>query len=143
MAQQAVADRVERARPGQALRDGLRLAAELVVERLAHDLVGAALHLGGRAARERQHEHARGIHATHGQVRHAMREGVGLARAGAGNDQQWARAKTLPAGKWFAVGHCPLLRSIETSELFGRGRRHRYNNIKEASENRSFSQGEA
>ena len=50
VAQQAVADGMERAGPGEPLRDRLRLAAELVVEGFAHDLVGAALHLDARRA---------------------------------------------------------------------------------------------
>ena len=40
-----------------------------------------------------------------------------------GNDQQWACTESLPAGKWFTVGHRFALRSVQTSELFGR--RHR------------------
>ena len=79
------------------------------------------------APREREHEDARGIDAAHRQMRHAMRERIGLAGAGAGDDQQRTRAKTLPAGKWFTVGHRLALRSVQTSELFGRG--HQYNNI--------------
>ena len=119
---------MERAGPGEALRNLRRLAAELVVEGLAHDVVGAALHLDGGAAREREHEDARRIDAAHGEVRDAMRERVGLARAGAGDDQQRTRAETLPAGKRLTVSHRPALRSVETTELFGR--RHRYNNIR-------------
>ena len=133
VAQQAVADRMERARPGEPLRNRRRLAAaELVVEGLAHDFVGATLHLDGRAAREGEHEDARRIDAAHRQVRHAMRERVGLAGARAGDDQQRARTETLPAGKWLTVGHRFALRSVQTSELFGR--RHQYNNIRKAVE---------
>ena len=50
LAQQAVGDRVERARPGK---PNARAAAG-VTERLAHDALGAAHHLRGRPARERQ-----------------------------------------------------------------------------------------
>ena len=105
------------------------LAAELVIERLSHDLVGAALHLHGRAARERQHQDARRIDAAHGQVRDTMRERIGLASAGTRDDQQRTGAKALPAGKWLSVGHRSALRSVEASDLFGRG--HRHNNIRE------------
>ena len=127
VAQQAVADGMERAGPGEPLRDRGCLAAELVVEGFAHDLVGAALHLDGGAPRERQHEDARRVDAAHGKVRHAMRERVGLAGARAGDDQQRTCAKTLPTGKRLTVGHRLALRSVQTSELFGRG--HQYNNI--------------
>ena len=48
VAQQPVAQRMEGARPGQPLRDGLRLAAERVVERLAQDLQCPAAHLHAR-----------------------------------------------------------------------------------------------
>ena len=40
------------------------------------------------AARERQQQDAARIGAVHDQMRHPMRERVGLARARAGNDQQ-------------------------------------------------------
>jgi hypothetical protein len=94
--QQAVADRVESARPGEALRNLRCLAAQLVVEGLAHDLVGAAFHLQRCTAREGEHEDARRIDAAHRQVRDAMRQRIGLAGARAGDDQQRAGAKALP-----------------------------------------------
>ena len=103
VAQQAVADRMERAGPGQALRELRGLAAELVVERFAHDFVRAALHLDGGTTREREHENARRIDAAHGEVRDAMRERVGLAGARTGDDQQRAGAETFSAGNSFAV----------------------------------------
>ena len=61
-----------------------------VIERLARDLVRAAAHLGGGAAREGQHQDARRVDAVDHQVRDPVRERIGLAGARAGDDQQRA-----------------------------------------------------
>ena len=52
------------------------------------DALGAPLHLGGGAAREGQQQDAAGIGAVDDQMGDAVRQRVGLARAGAGNHQQ-------------------------------------------------------
>src|SRR5262249_13971693 len=97
---------------------------------LAHDVVGAALHLHGRAARECEHEDARRIDARQREMRDAMRDRVGLAGAGARDDEQRTGTVALPAWERLAVGHRLALRSVETSEFVGRG--HRYNNIRKS-----------
>ena len=57
-------------------------------------LVRAAAHLGGGAPRESQHQDARRIDAVDHQMRDAVRQRVGLAGAGAGDDQQRARKRS-------------------------------------------------
>ena len=59
------------------------------------DGLRAADHLLGRAPRERQHQDARRIDAVQHEMRGAMRQRVGLAGAGAGQDQQRAGADAL------------------------------------------------
>ena len=113
--QQAVTNGMEGACPDEPLRQRAGLAAQLVVEGIAHDFIRAALHLDGGAARESEHQDARRIDAAHGQVRHAVRQRVGLAGTRARDDQQRPRTETLPAGKCFSVGHRPPLRSVETA----------------------------
>src|SRR5205823_3790762 len=63
VAQQAVADGMKGTRPAQALGDAVADAAQGFVERLARDFLRAAAHLGGRAAREGQHQDTGRIHA--------------------------------------------------------------------------------
>ena len=77
--------RVEGAGPGErrALRRGV--GAERAS---ARDALDAARHLGGGAAREGQQQDAARIGAVDDQVGDAVGERVGLARAGAGDDQQ-------------------------------------------------------
>ena len=85
-AQQARADTVERPRPadrGRTLRRPSQDAAE--------DARRPPLHLHRRPARERQQQDPLRIGTPAHEVRHAMREGVGLARTGAGDDQQRSR----------------------------------------------------
>ena len=113
MAQQAVADRVKGAGPDQPLQHGLGAVAQRVIERLAQDVVRAPPHLGRRPARKGQQQDARGIHAVHDEPRHAMRNRVGFSGAGAGHDQQRARAHALPVGQRLPVGDGLALRRIE------------------------------
>src|SRR5678815_2229104 len=77
-ADQAVGDRVVGARPGQAH----------FLQRFGDDALRAARHLLRRAAREGEEQDALGRRAGDEQVRDAMRERVGLARAGAGEDEE-------------------------------------------------------
>ena len=83
-AQETRADGVKCARPGQ------RTSHDAGI--LAHDLrrnpLDPADHLSRRPAGKRQEENAAWIGALDNQVRHAMRQRVGLARAGARNDQE-------------------------------------------------------
>jgi hypothetical protein len=82
-AQETRTDSVKCARPGQ------RASHDASV--LAHDLRRNPLdppdHLGRRPAGKSQEQDAAWIGALDNQVRHAMRQGVGLARAGACNEQ--------------------------------------------------------
>jgi hypothetical protein len=80
--------------------------------------VGAATHLERSAARESQHEDARRIDAVDHQVRDAMGKRVGLAGAGAGNDQQRTGAIAL-LGQRLAVRHGLALRGVEPVEVRG------------------------
>ncbi len=82
---QAIGDRMEGARPRQ-----LHFLAHF-----AHDALRPARHLHRSAAREREQQDALRAHALLHQVRHAVRERVGLAGAGAGDDQERAGAKRL------------------------------------------------
>src|SRR5262245_43616783 len=88
MTQEPVADRVEGADPAEALRDRVAQTAEGFGERSLHDVVRTALHLECRATRERQHEYAAGIYTIDGEMRDAVGQRAGLARAGASNNQQ-------------------------------------------------------
>ena len=66
-------------------------AARVRAARAVEDALGAALHLGGGAAREGQQQDAVRVGAVHHQMRDAMRQRVGLARARARDDQQRPR----------------------------------------------------
>ena len=83
--QEPRADGVKRAGPGDAV-----AGAGLVSECRRNDALDAAPHLGSGPAGEGQQQDASGIGAVDDQVGDAMRERVGLARAGAGDDQQRA-----------------------------------------------------
>src|SRR5690242_9738182 len=82
VSQQPVADRVEGARPTEALRDARCSPAGILVERLAGDLVRPTPHLRRRTPRECQHQNTRRIDAVEHQVSDTMRQSVGLAGAG-------------------------------------------------------------
>ena len=60
----------------------------LGAEHLARDALDPARHLGRRAAREGHQQDAARIGAVDDQMRDAVRQRVGLAGAGAGDDQQ-------------------------------------------------------
>jgi hypothetical protein len=92
LADQPVADRVERARPRQSQVLGhARRCLRLCGERLGHHPLRAARHLERGAPREREQQHALRRHAGEQQVRDAVGERAGLARARAGNHEQRAR----------------------------------------------------
>ncbi len=121
VAQQAIADRVERAGPLQALRDDLALAAEHVAQGLAHDVHGTAAHLERCAAREGQQQDALRIDAVEREVRHAMRERRRLAGSRAGDDEQRAGAHTL-LGQRLAERSRATLSGIQAFEMRAYGR---------------------
>ena len=85
-AQQACADRVEGAAPGQARRAAQRRQAE----RLVQDAADPALHLGGGSTRKREPQDPRRVGPRQHQPGDPRRQGQGLARAGAGDDQERA-----------------------------------------------------
>jgi hypothetical protein len=61
--------------------------------RLGHDARGAPRHLQRRAAGEGEEQDPLRLHAFEHEVRDAVREGAGLAGAGAGDDEQRARGR--------------------------------------------------
>ena len=82
---------------------------------LRSDPLDPSRHLGGGTARERQQHDAAGIDAVDDEVRHPMRQRVGLAGAGAGDDQQRAG---LGEGRAAVLHGAPLLR-VELGEMGG------------------------
>ena len=84
-AQKPRADAVEGAGPGERRRHAGR------GQGARHDPLYPSGHLVGRPAREGHQQDAAGVGATHHQMRHPVRQRVGLARAGAGDDQQRPR----------------------------------------------------
>ncbi len=88
-ADEPVADRMEGAGPGQAQIFGhAGRGARFRRQRFGHDPLRAARHLERGPARKGEQQHALGRHAREQQACHAMGERAGLARAGAGDDQQ-------------------------------------------------------
>ena len=118
VAQQPVADGMESACPGEALRDGLRFAAQRVVERLAQDLHRSPPHFHRSAARERQQHDPGRIDAGQNQMRDAMRKRAGLAGARAGDDEQRPGAKAA-IGQRLAETRGLALRVVQRLEMKG------------------------
>ncbi len=87
-AQEPRADGVEGAGPAQGFRHRPRLCAE----HGGADTLDAAAHLGRGPARKRQQHHAARVGAVRDQMRDAVRQRVGLAGAGAGDDQKRRKA---------------------------------------------------
>jgi hypothetical protein len=116
VAQQARADAVEGAGPGQA---GGRLAAAHAQHPVQH-VAGAVGHLGGGAPRKRQQQDALRIGAAGDQARHPVRQRIGLARAGAGDHQQGPHRRRRGADVVFDGG---ALLGIEAGEGVFRGDR--------------------
>ena len=98
VAQQPVGHRMEGAGPGQALRQDLiepprgSFMACLTMSRARRRISWAARRAEG------QHQDPGRVDAIHRQVRDAMRQGIGLAGAGAGDDQQGPGIDALVAG---------------------------------------------
>ena len=86
VAQQPRADAVKGAGPGQRIGHDAGIGAE----HLRADALDAAGHFGCRPARKGHQQDAARIGAVDDQMADAMRKRIGLARAGAGNDQQRA-----------------------------------------------------
>jgi len=103
--QQAIADCVERPRPGQ--RDELA-SVVTPAHRLAHDGFDPAGHLLGRAPREGQEEDALRRDARHHEVRNPVRQGHRLAGPGARNHEQRAAGQTAVGTGLTVLGRRPL-----------------------------------
>src|SRR5262249_60113044 len=103
---------VKGAGPGDARRRGCR-------EGVPENALNAALHLRGGASREGQKQNALRVGAAHYEMSHAMGEGVGLARARSGNDQQ--RAADVRAMTDNAMLDGATLLAIEVVEIVGSG----------------------
>ncbi len=110
VAQQPRADAVEGAGPGERVGRGAAAA-----EHVAGDALDAPRHLHGGAAREGHEQDAARIGAVDDQMRDAVGERVGLARAGAGDDEQ-RRGGTRIALADAMLDGAPLLR-IELFEM--------------------------
>ncbi len=113
LAQQAIADRVKRARPQKAR--GVRMkrsAPRLLAQRFIGDGLGPSQHFLRRAPRECQQQDALGRDAIEQQVRNAMRQRIGLAGAGTGDDQQ--RIGLDPARRDAAERRCAQLFRVES-----------------------------
>ncbi len=110
-AQQSRADRVKGARPGEPTRD----RAGAVSQHVGRYALDPPHHLAGGAARERQQENAPRIDPMHDEMRHAVRQRVGLARPRARDDQQRARLDEVRP----AVFHGGALLRVELGEIRG------------------------
>ena len=84
LAQKPRADRMKRAGPGK----GVCHHTGLGPQHLGRDALDTALHLRRGAAREGEQHHAARVDARDDEMRHAVRQRVGFAGAGACNDQQ-------------------------------------------------------
>ncbi len=115
VAQQLGADAVKGSRPSERVGRGAAAA-----QHVAGDALDASRHLHGRTPREGHEQDASRIGAVEDQMRHAVGERVGLARAGAGDDEQ-GRSRTRIALADAMLDGAPLLRI----ELFEMGEGHR------------------
>ena len=94
-ANQSIRDRVKGAGPGDAAPvpcDGFQ-APGPASPSTAHDALRAARHFERGAACEGEEQNALGFGARQHEMRHSVRERVGLARSRAGNDEQGTRAE--------------------------------------------------
>lgn len=101
---------MKRARPGEP-----DAAGRAAVARAGDDAVRAAHHLLRRPAREREQQDPLRRDPVDDQMRDPVREGVGLAGAGAGDDEQRARAPSAARG--FTVLHRGSLGGVEMGEI--------------------------
>jgi hypothetical protein len=116
MAQQTVADRMESARPREALRDRVTHADQRLIQRLLHDVVRTPAHFSCGTASEREHEDASRVDTVNREMRHTMRQRIRLARARAGDDQQRPRLESLRRHR-LAIGDGLALRAVQFLEM--------------------------
>ena len=69
------------------------MAPALLAHDARRDALDPARHLGRGAAREGQQQHAARVGAVDDEMRDPVRQRVGLARAGAGDDQERPRLR--------------------------------------------------
>ncbi|MNS66889.1 hypothetical protein D3C72_1001200 [compost metagenome] len=117
-AQQACADAVKCAGPGQRVGESPRIAAEDVFA----DTLHAARHFRGGTPRKRHQQNTAGIGAIHDQMCDTVGQRVGLARTGPGDDQQ--RPGRVAVCQPNAMLHRLALLFVE---LFQIGNRHANN----------------
>ena len=111
LAQQARADAVVGARPGQRIRHD----PGIVAKDFARNTFDPPCHLGRGAPRKRHQQNPAGVRALDDQVGDAMGEGIGLAGTRSGNDEQWCRGQSSLG----AVLDCAPLFGIEGFEVRG------------------------
>ena len=117
-AQQARADAVKRAGPGQRVCHDCRIRPDNVFA----DTLDPSRHFRGGTSGKRHQQDAAGIGAIHDQMRNTVGERVGFARTGPGDDQQ--RSGRVPFLQPNAMLHRPALLFVE---LFQIGNRHASN----------------
>jgi hypothetical protein len=107
------ADRVERPRPDERF----RYSAGLLAQHLGADALDAPAHLGRGASREGHQQNATWIDAVDYQIGDPMRQCVGLARSGPGDDEQWGGQTSGFAADTMFDG--PPLLDIQFGEVVG------------------------
>ena len=110
LAQQPRADGMKGARPGESV-----CKPCLAAQGVCRDALDAPSHLGRGAAREGQQHDASRIDSANDEMRHTVRQRVGLARAGTGYDQERRRAGDVRAAE---LNGAALFR-IEMGEMRG------------------------
>jgi hypothetical protein len=111
LAQQARADAVVGARPGQRIRHD----PGIVAQDLARDAFDPLCHRGRRAPRKRHQQNPAGVRTLNDQVGDAMGEGVGLAGTRSRDDEQRRRRQS---SRGPVLDRTPLL-GIESFEVGG------------------------
>ena len=121
--QNAVAHRMKGTGPEQPVHHAAIARLAAIRHHLRDNVLGTANHFLRRSARKGQHQDARGIDTIDHQVRGSMGQGVGLARAGTGENQQRTTVHAL-AGHHGAEGGSALLRGIQRVKCSGLGFHH-------------------
>ena len=79
------------------------------------------LHFSGCAARERQQQHTLGVRLVHDEIGHAVRQRIGLAATGTGNNQQGACVRVAVTQPIQPVADRQPLLGIERFKRVGAG----------------------
>ncbi len=115
-AQQAIRDRMKRARPGEHVVIHRRVV--FTTQRLADDRLDAPRHLLGGPARERQQQDPLRIHALDNEVGDPVGQGHRFAGAGSRDDEQRARGDATVFLR-LAVGSRLALGRVQGSQVVG------------------------